>query len=98
METVQRKNTCVFAPPVHFKCCLPTCHRVLDGSQPVKMSHQGIMDLNFKIRMMQGNEEEEVIKRRVLLKFIFQTSLERNATFLCMFREHGHAHVYIGTL
>lgn len=56
------------------------------------------MDLNFKIRMMQGNEEEEVIKRRVLLKFIFQTSLERNVTFLCMFREHGHAHVYIGTL
>lgn len=61
------------------------CHYILDGSQPVKGSHQGILDLNFKIRIMQGNEEKEAIRKCVLLTFIFKTSLERKKCYVSLY-------------
>lgn len=47
---------------------------------------------------MQGNEEEEVIKRCALLKFIFKTSLERKECCVSLYVQRNvDILVYVGT-
>lgn len=67
-------------PASWYKVLIPLgwCTRpvLYPGRYDVFMARE---ELDFKMRMMQGGEEEEVIRRRVLLTFIFKNLLKTSA-------------------